>query len=74
MINDELVLEIVLQVLEKYTEQQEQKEKSEDKITKTAIVPNPQTPAERVQALKNKVDSKWHSYIVKKLLPSLDKQ
>ena len=25
MINDELVLEIVLQVLEKYTEQQEQK-------------------------------------------------
>ena len=69
----ELVEQIALEVLEEcFNDTMKEKEQKDD-ILKTAEVPKPLTPAEKAKALQQKIDSKYQSYIAKKLTPSLNK-
>lgn len=69
----ELVEQIALEVLEEcFNDTMKEKEQKDD-ILKTAEVPKPLTPAEKAKALQQKIDSKYQSYISKKLTPSLNK-
>lgn len=67
----ELVEKIALQVLEEYFEKKEKQQNND--IVKTAEVPKPLSPMEKARALLQKTNSKYQSYIAKKLLPSLNK-
>ena len=67
----ELVEQIVFEVLEEYFKDKEKQQNND--IVKTAEVPKPLTPAEKARVLLQKTDSKYQSYIAKKLLPSLNK-
>lgn len=70
----ELVEQIALEVLEEcLNNTQKDKEQNNNNIVKTAEVPKPLTPAEKAKALQQKIDSKYQSYIAKKLTPSLNK-
>lgn len=70
----ELVEQIALEVLEEcLNNTQKDKEQNNNNIVKTAEVPKPLTPMEKAKALLQKTDSKYQSYIAKKLLPSLNK-
>lgn len=63
-----LVEQIVFEILEECLNNTQK-----DDILKTAEVPKPLTPAEKAKALQQKIDSKYQSYIAKKLTPSLNK-
>ncbi len=67
----ELVEQIVFEVLEEYFKDKEKQQNND--IVKTAEVPKPLSPMEKARALLQKTDSKYQSYIAKKLLPSLNK-
>ena len=67
----QLVEQIALEVLEECLKGKEKQQK--DDIIKTAEVPKPLSPIEKARALQQKTDSKYQSYIAKKLLPSLNK-
>lgn len=69
----ELVHQIALEVLEECFNNTQKEKQEKDDIVKTAEVPKPLTPAEKAKALLQKTDSKYQSYIAKKLLPSLNK-
>lgn len=69
----ELVHQIALEVLEECFNNTQKEKQEKDNIVKTAEVPKPLTPAEKAKALLQKTDSKYQSYIAKKLLPSLNK-
>lgn len=66
----EYTKEKLAEILKKKVKKEKQQK---DNITKTAEVPNPLNPAEKAKALLQKIDSKYQSYIAKKLLPSLSK-
>lgn len=69
----ELVEQIALEVLEEcFNDTMKEKEQKDD-IIKTAEVPKPLNPVEKAKALLQKTDSKYQSYIAKKLTPSLNK-
>ncbi len=53
-------------------EERERKKQDNSDPLKIAEAPKPLTPTERAKALQQKADNKWHSYIAKKLLPSLE--
>ena len=44
-----------------------------EQILKTSDTPDEMTPLERAKAMRRKVANKYDNYIIKKLLPSLDK-
>ena len=68
-----LVEQIVMEILEEcFNDTMKEKEQKDD-IIKTAEVPKPLNPVEKAKALLQKTDSKYQSYIAKKLLPSLNK-
>lgn len=69
----ELVEQIVFEILEEYLNNTQKEKQQKDDIIKTAEVPKPLTPAEKAKALQQKIDSKYQSYISKKLTPSLNK-
>lgn len=69
----ELVHQIALEVLEEYLSNTQKEKQQKDDIVKTAEVPKPLNPVEKAKALQQKIDSKYQSHIVKKLLPSLNK-
>lgn len=69
----ELVHQIALEVLEECFNNTQKEKQEKDDIVKTAEVPKPLSPAEKAKALLQKIDSKYQSYIAKKLLPSLSK-
>ena len=69
----ELVVQIALEVLEEFFNNTAKEKQQNSDIVKTAEVPKPLTPAEKAKALLQKTDSKYQSYIAKKLLPSLNK-
>ena len=68
-----LVEQIALEVLEEFFNNTQKEKQQKDDILKTAEVPKPLTPAEKAKALQQKIDSKYQSYISKKLTPSLNK-
>ena len=68
-----LVEQLVLEILEEcFNDTMKEKEQNND-IIKTAEVPKPLSPVEKAKALQQKIDSKYQSYIAKKLTPSLNK-
>lgn len=68
-----LVEQLVLEILEEcFNDTMKEKEQKDD-IIKTAEVPKPLNPVEKAKALQQKIDSKYQSYIAKKLTPSLNK-
>lgn len=68
-----LVEQIVMEILEEcFNDTMKEKEQKDD-IIKTAEVPKPLNPVEKAKALLQKTDSKYQSYIAKKLTPSLNK-
>ena len=69
----ELVVQIALEVLEECLNNTPKDKEQKDDIIKTAEVPKPLSPVEKAKALLQKTDSKYQSYIAKKLLPSLNK-
>ena len=70
----QLVEQIALEVLEECLKDKEnQQNQQNNDIIKTAEVPKPLSPMEKARALLQKTDSKYQSYIAKKLLPSLNK-
>lgn len=69
----ELVEQIVFEILEEYLNNTQKNKEQKDDIIKTAEVPKPLSPMEKAKALLQKTDSKYQSYIAKKLLPSLNK-
>ena len=69
----ELVEQIVMEILEECLNNTAKEKEQKDDIVKMAEVPKPLTPAEKARALLQKTDSKYQSYIAKKLLPSLNK-
>ena len=69
----ELVVQIALEVLEECLNNTPKEKQQKDDIIKTAEVPKPLNPMEKAKALLQKTDSKYQSYIAKKLLPSLNK-
>lgn len=69
----ELVVQIALEVLEEYLNNTQKEKEQKDDIIKTAEVPKPLNPVEKAKALLQKTDSKYQSYIAKKLTPSLNK-
>ncbi len=69
----ELVVQIALEVLEECFNDTPKDKEQKDDIIKTAEVPKPLNPMEKAKALLQKTDSKYQSYIAKKLLPSLNK-
>ncbi len=69
----DLVYQIVTEVLEEFFNNTQKEKQQKDDILKTAEVPKPLTPAEKAKALQQKIDSKYQSYISKKLTPSLNK-
>ena len=69
----ELVVQIALEVLEECFNDTPKDKEQKDDIIKTAEVPKPLNPMEKTKALLQKTDSKYQSYIAKKLLPSLNK-
>ena len=69
----ELVEQIVMEILEECLNNTQKEKQQKDDILKTAEVPKPLTPAEKAKALLQKIDSKYQSYISKKLTPSLNK-
>lgn len=66
----EYTKEQLAQILKKKAKKEKQEK---DDIIKTAEVPKPLSPMEKAKALLQKTDSKYQSYIAKKLLPSLNK-
>lgn len=66
----EYTKEQLAQILKKKAKKE--KEQNND-IIKTAEVPKPLSPVEKARALLQKTDSKYQSYISKKLTPSLNK-
>lgn len=69
----ELVEQIVMEILEECLNNTPKEKQQKDDIIKTAEVPKPLSPMEKAKALLQKTDSKYQSYIAKKLLPSLNK-
>lgn len=69
----ELVEQIVFEILEEYLSNTQKEKQQKDDIIKTAEVPKPLSPMEKAKALLQKTDSKYQSYIAKKLTPSLNK-
>lgn len=69
----ELVEQIALEILEECLNNTKKEKQQKDDIVKMAEVPNPLNPAEKAKALQQKIDSKYQSYISKKLTPSLNK-
>ncbi len=69
----DLVYQIVTEVLEEFLNSTKKEKQQKDDIVKTAEVPKPLSPVEKAKALLQKTDSKYQSYIAKKLLPSLNK-
>ena len=69
----ELVVQIALEVLEECLNNTPKEKQQKDDIIKTAEVPKPLSPVEKAKALLQKTDSKYQSYIAKKLTPSLNK-
>lgn len=69
----DLVYQIVTEVLEEFLNSTKKEKQQKDDIIKTAEVPKPLSPAEKAKALQQKIDSKYQSYIAKKLTPSLNK-
>ena len=69
----ELVNQIVIEVLEECLNTTQKEKQQKDDIVKIAEVPKPLSPVEKAKALLQKTDSKYQSYIAKKLLPSLNK-
>ena len=69
----ELVNQIVIEVLEECLNTTQKEKQQKDDIVKMAEVPNPLSPMEKAKALLQKTDSKYQSYIAKKLTPSLNK-
>lgn len=69
----DLVYQIVTEVLEEFLNSTKKEKQQKDDIVKMAKVPKPLTPAEKAKALQQKIDSKYQSYIAKKLTPSLNK-
>lgn len=69
----DLVYQIVTEVLEECLNNTAKEKQQKDDIVKTAEVPKPLSPMEKAKALLQKTDSKYQSYIAKKLLPSLNK-
>lgn len=69
----ELVVQIALEVLEECLNNTAKEKEQKDDIVKMAEVPKPLSPMEKAKALLQKTDSKYQSYIAKKLLPSLNK-
>lgn len=69
----ELVEQIVFEILEEYLNNTQKNKEQKDDIVKTAEVPKPLNPMEKAKALLQKTDSKYQSYIAKKLTPSLNK-
>lgn len=69
----DLVYQIVTEVLEEFLNSTKKEKQQKDDIIKTAEVPKPLSPMEKAKALLQKTDSKYQSYIAKKLLPSLNK-
>lgn len=69
----ELVEQLVLDILEECLNNTPKEKQQKDDIIKTAEVPKPLSPMEKAKALLQKTDSKYQSYIAKKLLPSLNK-
>ena len=68
-----LVEQIALEVLEECLNNTQKNKEQKDDIIKTAEVPKPLSPVEKAKALQQKIDSKYQSYIAKKLTPSLNK-
>lgn len=66
----EYTKEQLAQILKKKAKKEKQEK---DDIVKTAEVPKPLNPVEKAKALLQKTDSKYQSYIAKKLTPSLNK-
>lgn len=64
----DLILQIVKDVLEEYIAPTEK-----DTPIKTSETPQEMTPLEREKARRRKIASKYDSYIIGKLLPSLNK-
>lgn len=69
----ELVEQIVMEILEECLNNTPKEKQQKDDIIKTAEVPKPLNPVEKAKALQQKIDSKYQSYIAKKLTPSLNK-
>lgn len=69
----ELVEQIVFEILEEYLNNTQKEKEQKDDIIKTVEVPKPLSPMEKAKALLQKTDSKYQSYISKKLTPSLNK-
>ena len=69
----ELVNQIVIEVLEECLNTTQKEKQQKDDIVKMAEVPKPLSPVEKAKALQQKIDSKYQSYISKKLTPSLNK-
>lgn len=69
----ELVVQIALEVLEECLNNTKKEKQQKDDIIKTAKVPKLLSPMEKAKALLQKTDSKYQSYIAKKLTPSLNK-
>lgn len=69
----ELVEQLVLDILEECLNNTAKEKEQKDDIVKMAEVPKPLSPMEKAKALQQKIDSKYQSYISKKLTPSLNK-
>ena len=69
----ELVVQIALEVLEECLNNTKKEKQQKDDIIKTAKVPKLLSQMEKAKALLQKTDSKYQSYIAKKLTPSLNK-
>lgn len=69
----ELVHQIALEVLQECLNNTPKDKEQKDDIIKMAEVPKPLSPMEKAKALQQKIDSKYQSYISKKLTPSLNK-
>ncbi len=69
----ELVEQIVMEILEECLNNTAKEKQQKDDVIKTAEVPKPLNPLEKAKALMQKTDSKYQSYIAKKLTPSLNK-
>lgn len=69
----ELVEQIVMEILEECLNNTAKEKQQKDDVIKTAEVPKPLNPMEKAKALLQKTDSKYQSYIAKKLTPSLNK-
>lgn len=69
----EYTKEQLVQILKKKAKKEKQQNNNNDNIIKTAEVPKSLSPVEKAKALQQKIDSKYQSYISKKLTPSLNK-